>query len=155
MSVRDKKDIIMERIKNNDVPKGLMMALRGVQDYIDQCGLDHGLLELMNIRISQLNGCAYCLDMHTKKAMHAGETVQRLISVSAWRDAPYYTPLERAVLEFAELLTRMEEGTEIDPLHHELLKYFSKAEVANLTVAIAQMNSWNRFVKSTGIVAGS
>lgn len=145
----------MERIKNNEVPQGLMAALRGVQDYIDQCGLSHNLLELMNIRISQINGCAYCLDMHSKKAIHSGETVQRLISVSAWRETPYYTPEERSVLEFAELLTRMEEGSDIDPAHHELLKYYTKSEIANLTVAIAQMNSWNRIVKSTGIVAGS
>lgn len=145
----------MERIKNSDVPQALMAALRGVQNYIDQCGLDHALLELMNIRVSQLNGCAYCLDMHSKKAMHAGETVQRLISVSAWREAPYYTPRERLVLEFAELLTRMGEDSDIDPLHNVLLQYFSKSEIANLTVAIAQINSWNRIVKSTGIVAGS
>ena len=145
----------MERIKNSEVPQGLMGALRGVQDYIDQCGLSHNLLELMNIRISQINGCAYCLDMHSKKALHLGETVQRLISVSAWKEAPYYTPEECAVLEFAELLTRMEEGRDIGPVHHELLKYFTKSEIANLTVAIAQMNSWNRIVKSTGIVAGS
>ncbi|WP_316810884.1 carboxymuconolactone decarboxylase family protein [Pedobacter heparinus] len=145
----------MERIKNSDVPQSLMAALRGVQDYIDHCGLDHGLLRLMDVRVSQLNGCAYCLDMHSKEALHAGETVQRLISVSAWREAPYYTPQERVVLEFAELLTIMGEGVDIDPLHNELLKYFNKAEIANLTVAIAQINSWNRIVKSTGIVAGS
>ncbi|MDR6783194.1 AhpD family alkylhydroperoxidase [Pedobacter africanus] len=145
----------MERIKNSDVPQGLMAAMRGVQDYIDQCGFDPLLLDLMRVRVSQINGCAYCLDMHAKEALHAGETVQRLISVSAWREAPYYSPQERALLEFAELLTRMEETAEIDPVHEEMLKYFTKAEIANLTVAIAQINSWNRFVRSTGIVAGS
>lgn len=144
----------MERIKNSEIPNGLMAAMRGVQNYIDQCGLDPLLLDLMRIRVSQINGCAYCLDMHSKEALHAGETVQRMISVSAWREAPYYSAPERAVLEFAELLTRMEEDAEIDTVHDELLKHFTKTEIADITVAIAQINSWNRVVRSTGIVAG-
>lgn len=145
----------MERIKNNELPQGLMAAMHHVEAYLDQSGLDHLLLELMRLRVSQINGCAYCLDMHSKEALHAGETFQRLISISAWREAPYYTPKERAVLEFAELLTYMKADVEADEIHEVLLSHFNKQEIANLTLAIAQINSWNRIVKSTGAVAGN
>lgn len=145
----------MERIKNSDLPEGLIEAMRHVQEFINKSGLDKMLLELMRTRISQINGCAYCLDMHTKLAIHAGETVQRLISVSAWREAPYYTAKERVVLEYAEMLTRLREDSDIDLIHDELLKYFTKGEIAHLSLAIAQINSWNRIVKSTGITPGS
>ncbi|MNX48220.1 hypothetical protein D3C86_787960 [compost metagenome] len=93
--------------------------------------------------------------MHSKEALRAGETFQRLISISAWREAPYYTPKERAVLEFAELLTYMKADVEADEIHEVLLNHFNKQEIANLTLAIAQINSWNRIVKSTGAVAGN
>ena len=145
----------MERIKNGDLPEGLIEAMRHVQAFINKSGLDMMLLELMRTRVSQINGCAYCLDMHTKLAIHAGETVQRLISVSAWREAPYYTEKERVVLEYAEILTRLEEDSDIDLIHDELLKYFTKGDIAHLSLAIAQINSWNRVVKSTGITPGS
>jgi AhpD family alkylhydroperoxidase len=145
----------MERIKTSDLPEGLIEAMRHVQEFINKSGLDKMLLELMRTRISQINGCAYCLDMHTKLAIHAGETVQRLISVSAWREAPYYTAKERVVLEYAEMLTRLREDSDIDLIHDELLKYFTKGEIAHLSLAIAQINSWNRIVKSTGITPGS
>lgn len=145
----------MERIKNNELPQGLMAAMHHVETYLENTGLDHLLLELMRLRVSQINGCAYCLDMHSKEALHAGESFQRLISVSAWREAPYYTPKERAVLEFAELLTYMKADVEADEIHEVLLRHFSKQEIANLTLAIAQINSWNRIVKSTGAVAGN
>jgi AhpD family alkylhydroperoxidase len=134
----------MERIKTSDLPEGLIEAMRHVQEFINKSGLDKMLLELMRTRISQINGCAYCLDMHTKLAIHAGETVQRLISVSAWREAPYYTAKERVVLEYAEMLTRLREDSDIDLIHDELLKYFTKGEIAHLSLAIAQINSWNR-----------
>ena len=145
----------MERISGKELPDGLMEVMRQVQAYIDDAGMDKILLELMRTRVSQINGCAYCLDMHSKEAIHVGETLQRLISVSAWREAPYFTPKERAVLEFAEILTRMDEGSDIDAIHQVLLNYFTKQDIAHLTLAIAQINSWNRIVMSTGIVAGS
>lgn len=145
----------MERIKNNELPQGLMAAMQQVEAYLEKSGLDHNLLEIMRLRVSQINGCAYCLDMHSKEALHAGESFQRLISISAWREAPYYTPKERAVLEFAELLTYMKADVEADEIHEVLSRHFSKQEIANLTLAIAQINSWNRIVKSTGAVAGN
>ncbi len=145
----------MERISKQDLPEGLMEAMMHVQAYINKAGLNKSMIELMQTRVSQINGCAYCLDMHSKEAVDAGESIQRLVSVSAWREAPYYTPQERAVLQFAEMLTRLEEGADLGPIHEELMKYFTKQEIAHLTLSIAQINSWNRLVKSFGTVAGS
>lgn len=145
----------MERIKYNEMPQGLMASMHQVEAYLNDCGLDHALLELMRLRVSQINGCAYCLDMHSKELLHAGESFQRMISVSAWREAPYYTSKEQAVLAFAELLTYMKAESDANESYEELEKHFSKSEIASLTLAIAQINSWNRIVKSTGVVAGN
>lgn len=143
------------RITLKDIPAGLIEAMRHVQTYIDTAGLDKRLLELMRTRVSQINGCAYCLDMHHKEALHAGETVLRLISVSAWREAPYYSPKEQAVLAFAEYMTRMPEEERMDDHHAELLPHFTRQEIALLSLAIAQINSWNRVIRSFGSVAGN
>ena len=145
----------MERISFKDLPAGYYPAMLQVQNYIDNCGLDVILLELMCIRVSQINGCAYCLDMHFKDAMEAGETMQRLISVSAWREAPYYSAKEQAVLAFAERLTKMPDGESNHDIHDELSAHFTQEEIANLTLAVAQINSWNRIVKSFGPVPGT
>lgn len=145
----------MTRITVADIPAGLIEAMRHVQQYIDDAGLDRRLLELMRTRVSQINGCAYCLDMHHKEALAAGETVLRLISVSAWREAPYYSAKEQAVLAFAERLTRMPEDTHMNEHHQELEAHFTKKEIALLSLAIAQINSWNRLICSFGTVAGN
>jgi AhpD family alkylhydroperoxidase len=143
----------MERISFKDAP-GVYQALKQGQNYVDDCGLDVKLVELINFRVSQINGCAYCLDMHYKEAIHEGETPLRLISVSAWRETTYYTPAERAALAFAETLTHMPPESNSDGIHEELNKYFSKEEIINLTMAVIQINSWNRLVRSFGPVAG-
>ena len=145
----------MERISYNDVPENFLSALLKGQDYVDSSGLDKGLLELIRMRVSQINSCAYCLDMHFKEGIEAGESALRLISVSAWREAPYYSPKEQAVLNFAEKLTYMHPDESSEGLHDELSKHFSKKEIAFLTLAIIQINSWNRLVRSFGTVAGN
>mgnify|MGYP003576686837 FL=1 len=144
----------MERIAYHEQPEGLYQAMKQVQDFIDKSGLDHRLLELIRTRVSQINGCAYCLDMHFKEAVHAGEDPIRLISVSAWREAPYYSGQEQAVLAFAERLTHMKPEEHSEDIHDELLKYFNKQEIAYLTLAVTQINSWNRITKSFGPVPG-
>ena len=144
----------MERITYGDAPSGLMVAMMQVQNYVDHCGLDIKLLELLRFRVSQINSCAYCLDMHYKEAIHYGEDPLRLLSVSAWRETTYYSPAEQAALEFAEIITHLPAEQHSDDIHNELLKYFSKAEIANLTLAIAQINSWNRLVRSFGSTPG-
>lgn len=145
----------MERISVKDVPSGLYHGLFKSQEYVDSCGLDHSLLELIRMRVSQINSCAYCLDMHFKEGVHMGESAQRLISVSAWRETTYYSPKEQAVLAFAERLTHMHAEEHSENIHEELSKYFSKQEIANLTLAVIQINSWNRLTRSFGTVAGS
>jgi AhpD family alkylhydroperoxidase len=145
----------MTRITEADLPAGLIDAMRHVQRYIDRSGLDARLLELMRTRVSQINSCAYCLDMHHKLALHAGETVQRLISVSAWREAPYYSKKEQAVLAFAERLTHLPAEADNENLHDELLQHFTKPEIALLSLAVAQINSWNRLMCSFATVAGN
>ena len=145
----------MEKIAQKELPYGFFSPLLNVQEYVDTSGLDHALLELIRMRVSLINSCAYCLDMHFKEGLAGGETALRLISVSAWREAPYYSPKEQAVLAFAEHLTKMPDDESIDRLHEELLKHFSKQEIAFITLAIVQINSWNRIVRSFGTVAGN
>ncbi len=145
----------MERIVFSELPDGWYAAMSGVEAYLAGSGLDHKLVELMKLRVSQINSCAYCIDMHYKEAIHAGETPLRLISVSAWRETPYYTPKEQAVLAFAEELTHLRPEVHSDHIHDELSKHFTPAEIANLTLAIAQINSWNRVTRSFGSVPGN
>lgn len=143
----------MERITFKDAA-GIYTALRKGQDYVDQCGLDIEIIKLIQFRVSQINSCAYCMDMHYKEAIHEGIDPVKLVSVSAWREAPYYTPEEQAVLAFAEVLTHMPAEQHSDAIHDELSKHFSKEEIANLTMAIIQINSWNRLTRSFGTVPG-
>jgi AhpD family alkylhydroperoxidase len=139
----------MERIRYQEVPAGLIQALLQVETYIKSTGLDGTLCNLIKVRASQINGCAHCLDMHTKEALHAGETVQRLLLLEAWHDAPMFTPKEKAVLAFTEKLTRIAvEPVLEDNLHDELKQFFSTAEIANLSLVVAQINAWNRVIKS-------
>ena len=145
----------MERISYKDLPKGLLQSMLQVQQYVDNSGIDIKLLELIRMRVSQINSCAFCIDMHLKEGIEAGETPLRLVSVSAWRETPYYSPEEQAVLAFAETLTRLPEEQHSDHIHDELNKYFSKDDIAKLTLAIIQINSWNRFVRSVGSVPGN
>ena len=145
----------MERISQRELPQELIQTMMQVQQYIDHSGLDIKLLELVRMRVSQINSCAYCLDMHFKEGIEAGETPLRLISVSAWRETPYYSPKEQAVLAFAETLTRMPEEHHSDQIHEELNNYFSKEEIAKLTLAVIQINSWNRLTRSFGTIPGN
>ena len=118
-------------------------ALSRLQSYIDDCGLDHKLLELVKTRASQINECAFCIDMHTKDARALGETEQRLYGLSAWREAPYYNERERAALAWAEAVTKIH-GDIPDEVYEPLKAHFSEKEIVDLTLAIALINSWNR-----------
>ena len=145
----------MERISQRDLPDGLLQSMLQVQNYVDHAGLDQKLQELIRFRVSQINNCAYCLDMHYKEAMELGEKPLRLISLDAWRETPYYSPKEQAALAFAEVLTHMPGEQHSDTIHDELSKYFSKQEIALLTLTVVQINSWNRLVRSFGTVPGN
>ena len=143
----------MERITYGQAA-GVYAALTRSQEYVDNCGLDPELTELIVFRVSQINSCAYCLDMHYKDAVHLGMDPIKLISVGAWREAPYYSPREQAVLAFAETLTQLPAEHSSEGIHDELSKYFTKEEIANLTMAVIQINCWNRLVRSFGPVPG-
>jgi AhpD family alkylhydroperoxidase len=124
-------------------PEGVH-AIRTVDKAIRESGLESSLLELIKTRASQLNGCAYCIDMHTKDARAAGETEQRLYALTAWRETPFFTPRERAALAWTEALTNIQQGHAPDEVYAEARGEFSEAELARLTVAITLINAWNR-----------
>jgi AhpD family alkylhydroperoxidase len=133
-----------QRIAFQDGNKGLMDGLFKIGMYLKQSGLDHKLQELIKTRASQINGCAYCLDMHWKDAIALGETEQRLYSLSAWRECPYYTDAERAALAYTEAVTKIPQTEVTDEVFNELSKHFDKAQIADITMAILAINSWNR-----------
>lgn len=118
--------------------------MRQLNDYVENCGIEHTLLELVKTRASQINGCAYCLDMHTKDARAAGETEQRLYTLSAWRETPFFTPRERAALAWTEAVTQISGYSIDDGLHGELREHFSEKEAVDLTLAVIAINGWNR-----------
>lgn len=124
-------------------PKGVD-AMRTLESYVRQSGIDHALLELVKTRASQVNGCAFCLDMHTKDARAAGESEQRLYGLSAWREAPFYTPRERAALAWTEAVTLISESHAPDDVYEEVRRHFDEQELVNLTMAIVAINGWNR-----------
>ena len=119
-------------------------AMRGVERYVRASGLERSLIELVKIRASQVNGCAFCLDMHTKDARAAGESEQRIHVLSAWRDAPFYSERERAALAWTEALTRLAPDGVPDELYEIARKVFNEVELVNLTMAVVAINGWNR-----------
>ncbi|HET7371801.1 MAG TPA: carboxymuconolactone decarboxylase family protein [Gemmatimonadaceae bacterium] len=119
-------------------------AMRGVERYVRASGLERSLIELVKIRASQLNGCAFCLDMHTKDARAAGESEQRIYVLPAWREAPFYSERERAALAWTEALTRLAPDGVPDELYERARKVFNEVELVNLTMAIVAINGWNR-----------
>lgn len=124
-------------------PKGLA-ALSHLQAHVQNCGLEHSLLELVKMRSSQINGCAYCLDMHSKDARAAGETEQRLYTLPAWREAPFYSDRERAALAWTEAVTEISRHGTDDDLFSEMQTHFSEKEIVDLTLAVIAINGWNR-----------
>ncbi len=128
-------------------------AMDAVDQYLDRCGLDPLLLHLVRLRASQLNGCAYCIDMHWKDLRAAGETEQKLYGLDAWRESPYYSDRERAALAWTEAVTRIE-GHVPDGVFDEVRAHFSNQELSNLTLAISQINAWNRLSIASRLVPG-
>jgi AhpD family alkylhydroperoxidase len=124
-------------------PEGVH-ALLSLGRAISESGIEPSLQELVKTRASQLNGCAFCIDMHTKDARAAGETEQRLYALSAWRETSFYTPRERAALAWTEAITNIQQGHAPDEVYDEARKQFSEAELVWLTLAITQINTWNR-----------
>lgn len=132
------------RLIPGKVAPGAYRALGTLQGYVDSCGLEASLLELVKLRASQLNGCAWCLDMHSKDALAAGETVQRLLLLSTWRECPFYTARERAALAWTEAVTALAGSDVSDAVFEAARAAFSEVELVNLNMAIIAINGWNR-----------
>lgn len=143
------------RMEYMKVAPGISQAMGGLQRAVHESGLEPSLLELVKTRASQINGCAYCLDMHTKDARAGGETEQRLYALSAWRETPFYTNRERAALAWTEAVTLISETHVPDEVYEQAREQFSEQELAYLTLAIIAINGWNRLAVSFRTVPGT
>lgn len=144
-----------ERLKYAEVDPASIRAMGHLQDYVAQSNLDPQLLELIKIRASQINGCAFCLDMHTQDARAAGESEQRIFTLDAWREAPFFTDAERAALELTEAVTLVATMRVPDALYERVRAHFTETQYVQLVMAINLINSWNRLSIATGAVAGT
>ncbi|UWZ82030.1 carboxymuconolactone decarboxylase family protein [Occallatibacter riparius] len=130
-------------------------AMAALETYVRNSGLEPGLLKLVKLRASQINGCAFCIDMHTKDARADGETEQRIYALNAWRETPFFTDRERAALAWAEALTLISETRAPDDVYEETRQRFSELELVNLTMAIVAINGWNRICVGFRTIPGA
>jgi AhpD family alkylhydroperoxidase len=136
------------RLNPYAIAPGAAKAVLEVENYIQNCGLEKSLIDLVKMRASQINGCAYCLDMHSKDARKIGETEQRLYLLNAWAESPLYSDRERAALAWTEAVTRIADTHAPDHLYEQLRGQFTEPEIVNLTTLIGLINLWNRFAIS-------
>jgi len=143
------------RLDYGKAAPGSVQAMYKLEKYVEQSGLERPLLELIKTRVSQINGCAYCIDMHTKDARAAGETEQRLYGLSAWREAPYYSERERAALAWAEVVTLISQTHASDEEYEAARAQFGEEELVKLTMAVIAINGWNRLAIAFRAEAGT
>lgn len=143
------------RIDYRKTAPGAVQAMLGLEEYVRRSGIEPALLDLVKTRASQLNGCAYCIDMHTKDARARGESEQRLYELAAWRETPFFTPRERAALAWTEAVTLIADGHAPDDVYEEGRRFFSEKELVDLTLAIVAINGWNRLAISMRTVPGT
>jgi len=142
------------RIDLMHVSPGIIQSMLGLERQVHQARFDSKLLDLVRMRASQINGCAYCLDMHSKDARANGETEQRLYGLEAWRETPYYSERERAALEWTEALTLVTETHVPDEVFERVREQFSEDELAHLSLAVVAINGWNRLNVAARTVPG-
>lgn len=130
-------------------------AMLDMEKYLDNCGLEAPLLHLVRFRVSQINGCAFCLDMHSKDLRALGDSEQRLYVLDAWREAPFYTDRERAALAWAEAVTLVASTHVPDDVYEETRRHFGEKEISDLTLAVVAINGWNRIAISSRMVPGN
>ncbi|MBS0613674.1 MAG: carboxymuconolactone decarboxylase family protein [Proteobacteria bacterium] len=135
---------MQQRLDYKSASPDAFKAMLGTETQVHRSGLEESLLELVKTRASQLNGCAWCLDMHTKDARARGETEQRLYLLAAWREAPFYSDRERAALAWTEALTQIPAHGISDELYSEVRRHFDEKKLVDLTLAIIAINGWNR-----------
>src|SRR5689334_20193193 len=123
---------------------GVVDAMLRLHEYLSKSGIEESLLDLVYLRASQINGCAFCLDMHWKDLRAIGETEQRMYSLDAWRECPYYTDRERAALAWTDAVTRIADTHAPDDVYDEVKKHLNEKQLADITVAVATINAWNR-----------
>src|ERR1035437_8997377 len=143
------------RIDYKQVAPAVFQAMLAFETFVHSCGLDPVLLELIKIRASQINGCAYCLDMHTKDARAQGETEQRIYALNAWRETPFFTEKERAALAWTESVTQVSTSQVPDEVYEIVRQHLDEKEIVNITTAIVAINGWNRFAVSFRSVPGA
>ncbi|MCX2449711.1 carboxymuconolactone decarboxylase family protein [Pedobacter sp. PLR] len=143
-----------QRINAFEKGQNAMKAMYGIGAYLGKCSIEQELLHLIYFRVSQINGCAYCLDMHSKDLIATGETPQRIFLLDAWREAPFYSARERAALEWAEAVTKIRDGNVADDVYEKAAAQFSDEELIDLTLAITTINSYNRINISFRTTAG-
>lgn len=134
---------------------GPYQAMLGVEEYLRASGLDEKLQRFVSLRASQTNGCAFCIDMHWKELRALGEQEQRLYSLDAWRESPYYTDRERAAFEWTDALTMITDGHAADDVYRRVKPHFTIRELWDLTLAIAAINAWNRIVIAARVEPGT
>jgi len=144
-----------QRLNVHAKGQGAFKALFGLRTYLEKSSLDNSLLDLVYFRVSQINGCAYCLDMHSKDLLAMGETTQRLLVMDAWREAPFYSDRERAALGWAEAVTKLPEGEVPDAVYNAARAVFSEEELVELTMAVIAINTYNRINIAFRVQAGS
>jgi AhpD family alkylhydroperoxidase len=142
------------RIDYRKFAPGALKAMMELEEYISECGLDRKLIHLLKMRASQINGCAFCIDMHSIDARALGETEQRLYALDAWRESPFFSDRERAALEWVEAVTLVSESHVPDEIFEEVIKHFSEKEIMDLTIVATTINMWNRLAISTRAVPG-
>ncbi len=133
-----------QRLDVMKVSPGVYKAMSSLQGYVDSCGLERSLIELVKVRASQINGCAFCLAMHTSEARKRGESDERMHLLNAWREAPIFTPRERAALAWTEAVTLISQHHAPDEVYKEARAQFSEKELVDLTAAVVAINGWNR-----------
>jgi AhpD family alkylhydroperoxidase len=144
-----------QRINFLEKGQGAMKALFGLGGYLAKSHIEHHLLDLISFRISQINGCAYCLDMHSKDLRAMGETEQRLYMLNAWRESPVYSDRERAAFAWAEAVNDLNDGHVSDEVYNEVRQQFSEEEIVDLTMEVIAINAWNRINIAFRTPAGS
>jgi AhpD family alkylhydroperoxidase len=145
------------RIPFQEIPKGLYATMQNTEKYLKECGIPTALILLIKVRASQINKCGYCLDMHHKDAMKAGETFQRLYLLPAWEESPCFSDEEKAVLNLTDTITEISKQSSeaIEQAYERVSQYYAKEQIANIVLAITQINAWNRISITFGNIPGS